>query len=168
MDGEHGDQHDERAAEQCLGERQDRDTAGRSHPHELGQAAGDIADHVSGAAAGEFRRVRDAEPQQRHRRGGEDASRRRHGSGRGGHGEQAAGQQRPDQRPGVLHHGGDRIGRGELGWRAHQPGQHGSLERTVGSRERRAGGAGRDDRGRRLSQTRPAAPRPPAGPCEPR
>ena len=49
VDGEHGDQHDERAAEQGLGERQDRDTAGRGHPHELGQAAGDVADHVTGA-----------------------------------------------------------------------------------------------------------------------
>jgi len=136
VDGEHGDQHDERAAEQGLGEGQDRDTARRSHSQELGEAAGDVACDVSGAAAGESRRIRDGEPQQRHCRGGQAASRRRHGSGRGGHGEQAAGHKRPGQSPRVLHHRGDGIRRGELGWRAHQPGQHGSLERTVGSRER--------------------------------
>ena len=152
VDGEHGDQDDERAAEQCLGERQDRDAAGRSHPQELGQAAGDVAYHATGAPAGAFRRIGDGEPEQRHCRDSQAASRRGHGRGRGGHGEQAAGQQRPDQGPGVLHHGGDGIRRGEFGWRAHQPGQNGSLERTVGSRERRTGGPGRDDRGRRLAK----------------
>ena len=30
VDGEHSDQHHERAADQCLGERQDRNTAGRA------------------------------------------------------------------------------------------------------------------------------------------
>ncbi|MDE2451573.1 MAG: hypothetical protein KGO22_21520, partial [Gammaproteobacteria bacterium] len=50
-DSEHGDQHNKRAAEHCLGERQDRYTARGSHSQELGEAAGDVAYRVNGAQA---------------------------------------------------------------------------------------------------------------------
>ena len=152
MDGEHRYQHHQRAADERLGEYQDRGPARGCHPREFRDARGHIPDRVNRAAGGGRRRARDGEPEQRQHRGAEGSGGQRDRGRRGGHGEQHAGQQRPDQRTRVLHHRSDRVAGGELGRRADQPGQDRGLQRSVGPRQRRARGSHRDHRDRRVAQ----------------
>jgi hypothetical protein len=109
----------------------------RRHPHEPGDAAGDVAYRLSDAPAASLRRIGHGEPVQRCRRGAEGCGSQRHRRHRGGNGEQAARYERPGRRAGVLHYGGDRIGRGKFGRGTDQPGQRRGLQRAVSPRERR-------------------------------